>query len=249
MKISLLIVSFLILFFQFANIQLVTASPMSTDLIAGVVAPPVEKTKKDKKNIRQEQKKAAHQQKRSYKKKQKKQNQFFKRNKTNSKGSSRLRLGLLFLTISLIAPLALGILVAILANNIPALFSGVGFFVVVAIVGLVLFIISIISILAIVYLILGMTNLDKEYTESNKRTPLWIIGFISIMTLLFSFLLPTILSAAMVFPIAGWAIAGVLFLAAIIAIYVTAKLMLDRQEEALSIDRLKGKKLNTDRND
>lgn len=247
MKISLLIVSALILLFQFANIQLVTASPMSTDLIAGVVAPPVEKTKKDKKNIRQEQKKAAHQQKRSYKKKQKKQNQFFKQHKTNSKGSSRLRLGLLFLTISLIAPLVLGILVVILAISTPALFSTIGFFVVVAIVSLALFVISI---LAIVYLILGMTNLDKEYTGSNKRTPLWIIGFSSIMTLLFSSLLPTILSAAMVFPIAGWAIlAGVLFLAAIIAIYVTAKLMLDRQEEALSIDRLKGKKLNTDRND
>ncbi len=235
MKLSQLMMLSLVFFLQFSSFTKVSAIPNSSALIAGIEVPrtTVVKEKKSKKEIRQERKKYNKKQ-RQLKKNQRQQKRFFKQQKTNGKARETLNLGVLFLSITLGIAGGWSIVGLILSASgilftlAPATLMILGF-----IISLALFVISILS---IIYLLMGITRMDKEI-NGKVGSPLWVIGLISILMMVFSYVGIGLMAALLTSP--GWILLPVfLFIASIILTYIVASKFFRKKEGQESKDYL-----------
>lgn len=235
MKLSQFMMLSLVFFLQFSNLTKVSAIPNSSALIAGIEVPrtTVVKEKKSKKEVRQERKKYNKKQ-RQLKKNQRQQKQFFKQQKTNGKARKTLNLGVLFLSITLgIAGISSTVFFALTISG--ALFI-LGPTFLMALSTVISLVVLVMSVLSIIYLLMGITRMDKDI-NGKVGSPLWVIGLISILMMVFSCVGIGIMAALLTSP--GWILLPVfLFIASIILTYIVASKFFRKKEGQESKDYL-----------
>ncbi len=203
------------------------AMPSNNQWIAGAVVPPVESTKQQKKKIR----KAKHADKKRYRqaqrasRKESKVKQFFaKQNSMNDKAKNKLKLGIVLLSIAVFLLLLFeGIYWgAFLAGTLFAVLTTLSAFLFVLV-----FVAAIVGFLAVIYLLLGMTAVEKETNPSQKGSWIWIVGIASILLLISWFLIPIMLPL-MLYSIGWLVVIFLLLILALVGVYSTSIFLLKK---------------------
>lgn len=204
------------------------AMPSNKQWIAGVVVPPAESTKQQKKKIRkaeQADKKRYRQAARASRKESKVKQFFAKQNSMNTKAKNKLKLGIILLSIAVFLLLLFeGIYWgAFLAGTLFAVLSTLSAFLFILV-----FVAAIVGFLAVIYLLLGMTAVEKETNPSQKGSWVWIIGIASILLLISWFLIPIMLPL-MLYSIGWLMVIFLLLILALVGVYSTSVLLLKKK--------------------